>query len=244
MSNETGKYLYCILEGTELEPINLSGIGSDSQIYTISYKDLLAVVSDTEKFIFDPTHENALAHEEVISEVMKSTTVVPMSFGNVFNSEEDIKVLLESVYDEIKDVLKKVAGKIELGVKAFWDYDEIMKEIKAENQELANLEQADYQFQMRIGQEVAQLVDEKKAYYITEIIEPLNELAIASKENRTVGDRMILNAAFLIERDVEEEFDVKVNEIYERFKDELKFKYTGPWPPYNFINIKLEVKDS
>jgi hypothetical protein len=22
----------------------------------------------------------------------------------------------------------------------------------------------------------------------------------------------------------------------------LKFKYTGPWPPYNFVNIRLKLE--
>ena len=31
-------------------------------------------------------------------------------------------------------------------------------------------------------------------------------------------------------------------EIYEKYKDTLKFEYTGPWPPYNFVNIKIQIK--
>jgi hypothetical protein len=53
---------------------------------------------------------------------------------------------------------------------------------------------------------------------------------------------MVLNAAFLIQREMEENFDTKVNELYEKFEDKLEFKYTGPWPPYNFVNIKLEIR--
>lgn len=244
MSTESGKYLYCIFQGTEPQKFNVAPIGNNnSEVHTINYEDLLAVVSNTDQFIFDPTRENAMAHEKVISEVMKEHTVVPMSFGNVFKSEGDIVVLLESIYDEIKGVLKDVAGKIELGLKIFWDFDEIIREIKAENQQLSNMEIDSYQSQIRAGEQVSQLVTEKKEYYLTKIMEPLNELAIVSKRNKTVGDKMILNAAFLIHREVEEDFDIKVNELYEKFEDQLKFKYTGPWPPYNFVNIKLEIRD-
>jgi hypothetical protein len=24
--------------------------------------------------------------------------------------------------------------------------------------------------------------------------------------------------------------------------DHLSFKYTGPWPPYNFVNIRLKLE--
>ena len=29
---------------------------------------------------------------------------------------------------------------------------------------------------------------------------------------------------------------------FARYEDLLTFKYTGPWPPYNFVNIKLKLE--
>lgn len=45
---------------------------------------------------------------------------------------------------------------------------------------------------------------------------------------------MIMNAAFLVARDQAEHFDAKVHEIGKQFEGKLSFRYTGPWPPYNF----------
>jgi hypothetical protein len=53
---------------------------------------------------------------------------------------------------------------------------------------------------------------------------------------------MILNAAFLVERDKAVEFDHAVNEIAQRYDGRLRFHYTGPWPPYNFVNIRLKLE--
>jgi hypothetical protein len=53
---------------------------------------------------------------------------------------------------------------------------------------------------------------------------------------------MILNAAFLVERAREKAFDEKVKEVSRRYEEVLTFKYTGPWPPYNFVNIKLKLE--
>ena len=36
-------------------------------------------------------------------------------------------------------------------------------------------------------------------------------------------------------------FDARVKEIGQRY-DKLTFKYTGPWPPYNFVNIRLKLE--
>jgi len=53
---------------------------------------------------------------------------------------------------------------------------------------------------------------------------------------------MIVNAAFLVDRTQEHSFDEKVKEVSRRYEDLLTFKYTGPWPPYNFVNIKLKLE--
>jgi hypothetical protein len=52
---------------------------------------------------------------------------------------------------------------------------------------------------------------------------------------------MIMNAAFLVSRTHEAAFDVRVKELGTRY-DKLTFKYTGPWPPYNFVNIRLKLE--
>ena len=35
--------------------------------------------------------------------------------------------------------------------------------------------------------------------------------------------------------------DARVKEIGQQY-DKLTFKYTGPWPPYNFVNIRLKLE--
>ena len=52
---------------------------------------------------------------------------------------------------------------------------------------------------------------------------------------------MILNAAFLVNRRDAREFDRCVKALGER-DDKLTYKYTGPWPPYNFVNIRLKLE--
>jgi len=52
---------------------------------------------------------------------------------------------------------------------------------------------------------------------------------------------MIMNAAFLVQRDQEQAFDRRIKDIASHY-DKLTFKYTGPWPPYNFVNIRLKLE--
>jgi hypothetical protein len=53
---------------------------------------------------------------------------------------------------------------------------------------------------------------------------------------------MILNMAFLVERAQEEEFDQAVKRLTTRYESILSFKYTGPWPPYSFVKIRVKLE--
>jgi hypothetical protein len=75
-----------------------------------------------------------------------------------------------------------------------------------------------------------------------DIHESLKPVAVASRSNKPIGDRMIMNAAYLVERSREQEFDEAVKALSRKYEDVLSFKYTGPWPPYNFVNIKLRLE--
>src|SRR4051812_25721917 len=65
-----GRYVYGVIESKEAANFGKFGIGGGGEaVYTVTHKDISAIVSKTELFIFDPTRENALAHEHVIETV-------------------------------------------------------------------------------------------------------------------------------------------------------------------------------
>ncbi len=246
-----GRYVYGIIESREGVTFGKMGIGgSGEMVYTVNYNDIAAVVSKTDVYIFDPTRENALAHEHVIETVMKSYTIIPMSFGTVFRTDDDIKEVLRSIYASLKDVLKQMAGKVEFGLKVNWDRDQVIEELKREDEEIHRFNQeitrkhlqSTYLARMQLGRMIDKALVERSAQYVREIYDSLRSVCVASRDNKPIGDKMIMNAAFLIDRQRETDFDEAVNKIARKFGDRLNFKYTGPWPPYNFVNIRLKLE--
>src|SRR6058998_1264482 len=139
---EGGRYVYGIVETRENLNFGKIGIGgAGEQVYTVNHLDIAAVVSKTPVAIFDPTRENALAHEHVIETVMKQNTIIPMSFGTVFRTDDDIREVLRSIYASLKDVLRQMSGKLEFGLKVTWDRDRIIEEIKRDNEEIRRFQQ-------------------------------------------------------------------------------------------------------
>ena len=248
---ESGRYVYGILQSRDRIDFGRVGIGgSGEMVYTVNYQDIAAVVSNTSVYIFDPTRENALAHEHVIETVMKTYTIIPMSFGTVFRTDNDIREVLKSIYASLKDVLHQMSGKLEFGLKVNWDRDRIIEDIKQEDEEIRKFHQeiirkhlqSTYLARMQLGRMIDKALAERSISYVREIYEALRGVCVASRDNQPIGDKMIMNAAFLVERDREPEFDEAVNTIAKKYGQRLKFKYTGPWPPYNFVNIRLKLE--
>ena len=250
VSPEGGKYVYCIIRSDRQREFGTIGIGGEQRVYTVAFHDLAAVVSDTPIVIYDPTRENVLAHEFVNETVMREFTVIPMSFGTVFRSEDDVSELLRSTYQAFSDVLDKMKDKIEFGLKVLWDREKVVANIERENDEIRRLKDeisrhtasSTYFARMQLGRLIESALEEMGTRYVADIHDQLKTVAVASRSNKPIGDRMILNAAFLVDRAQEQAFDERVKETSRNYEDLLTFKYSGPWPPYNFVNIKLKLE--
>src|SRR5712691_7430464 len=244
-----GKYVYCIIESTEPMKFGPIGIGGDpSDVYTVHFRNLAAVVSDAPLEVLDSTRENVLAHERVNETVMREHTVIPMSFGTIFKTREDIVELLRSAYDAFADVLSKMQDKLEFGLKVLWDRDEIIRAIEQEDEDIHRLKTeissqkgSTYFARMQYGRLIDGALQQRSERYVAEFLQRLRDVSVASRVNRAIGDKMIMNAAFLVQREQESAFDRRIKDIASVY-DKLTFKYTGPWPPYNFVNIRLKLE--
>ncbi len=221
----------------------------NAEVYTISCKNLAVAVSKTPLTVYEPDRENSFRHEQVIRAVMEHETIIPICFGVIFKSEEDIRYLVESTYTELEEIYYSVKGKIEVGLLIFWKKDSFTSEVLEGSREIKNLKKEiaagkdlNYYEKMYYGEVIQKIADKRRDYYRDEVISVLKNHAVSYKLNDIVGEKMILNAAFLVDKEKEELFDLKVNEVYEKWKNNLVFKYTGPWPPYNFVTVKLRIE--
>ncbi len=244
-----GKYVYCIIKTETPLGFGPLGIGAEpADTHTVNFRDIAAVVSRTPMVVQDPTRDNVLAHQRVNETVMQKHTVIPMSFGTVFKTDDDIIELLRSAYDAFIDVLNKMQDKFEFGLKVLWDRDQIIREIEEEDEDIRRLKSeissqkgSTYFARMQYGRLIDAALQARSERYVVEIFHGLRDVSVASRSNKPIGDRMIMNAAFLVGRETEQAFDSRVKDIGQRY-EKLTFKYTGPWPPYNFVNIRLKLE--
>jgi hypothetical protein len=244
-----GRYVYCIVRADQALTFGAIGIGEEpAPVYTVRCDDLAAIVSDTPLGVLDPTRDNVLAHQRVNETVMREHTVLPMSFGTMFKTSDDVTAFLKSAYRAFTDVLDKMENKLEFGLKVLWDREAVIREIEEEDDDIRRLKNeiaaqkgSTYFARMQYGRLIDAGLQAKSERYVSEIFHRLRDVSVAARANKPIGDRMILNAAFLVSRDAEDRFDARVKALGAHH-DKLTFKYTGPWPPYNFVNIRLKLE--
>ena len=244
-----GRYVYCIVRADQALAFGAIGIGEEpAPVYSVRCDDLAAIVSDTPLGVLDPTRDNVLAHQRVNETVMREHTVLPMSFGTMFKTSDDVTAFLRSAYRAFSDVLDKMENKLEFGLKVLWDREAVIREIEEEDEDIRRLKNeiaaqkgSTYFARMQYGRLIDAGLQGKSERYVSEIFHRLRDVSVAARANKPIGDRMILNAAFLVSRDAEERFDARVKALGAHH-DKLTFKYTGPWPPYNFVNIRLKLE--
>lgn len=246
-----GKYIYCIIEtGGKSEQFGPLGIGGRGDlVYTICFNNIAAVVSDAPIKKYSVAREYLISHEQAIEEVMKSYTVLPVRFATIAENEDKVRKILEKEHNRFVNLLKNMEGKKELGLKAVFKEDVIYREILANHDEIRiqkekmAREPARPFVLMEIGRQVEAALEEERRKYREGILNSLENLALEVKMNNCYGERMIINAAFLLEETKEAAFDLKINELVGRYGDKINFKYVGTVPPFNFVNIEISTGD-
>src|SRR5438309_11483819 len=109
--------------------------------------------------------------------------------------------------------------KLEFGLKVLWDRDAIIREIENEDEDIRRLKGeiesqkgSTYFARMQYGRAMDAALQSRSERFLAEIFDALRDCSVASRANKPIGDRMIMNAAFLVARDREAEFDAKVKE--------------------------------
>jgi hypothetical protein len=248
-----GKYMYCIIRCPEPIQFTNLGIGERGDIvHTVHFEDLAAVASDSSIVEYESSRRNMMAHTLVLEEVMQDFTILPVRFGTVAPSVEAIQEkLLRRRFGEFHGLLQEMEGRVELGLKAFWYEDVIFNEIVEESPPIRRLRDSlmgrpseeTYYERIRLGEMVEAAMWKKRDEDAEKILTPLRSLVRETRANKVITDRMVVNAAFLVDEDRQAEFDAVVERLDEEMGKRFIFKYVGPVPPYNFVNIVVHWED-
>ncbi len=216
------------------------------------HRELAAVVTAVNMANFEVNAERLFWHSKVLEQLMKRGTILPLSFGTVARRKNEVIALLQNGYSVFERSLEELAGKVEFDVEVHWDPKAVLKQISEESPEIQQFkreltdkgEGVSMQDQITAGRLVAaQMV--KRARLLTEEIQSaLGKEAVTSASLKPSNkETSVTNLGFLVSQDRQEPFEKAIYALGDRYGDQLKFKYAGPFPPYSFTGLELFPTD-
>jgi hypothetical protein len=120
-----------------------------------------------------------------------------------------------------------------------WDRERVISSLESENEEIRrlkdeinrNAQSSTYFARMQLGRLIEGALEEAGNTYVRDIHEALKPAAVASRSSKPIGDRMILNAAFLIDREQERAFDDLVKNVSASTRISSASSIPAPGPP-------------
>jgi hypothetical protein len=246
------KYVYGIIPTTEALTFGASGFPpKPEQVYSVVYRGLGCVVSNYLGEDFASLGRESLvrclmAHQVVVERVMEGYPVLPVKFGTLVEGDGEVQRLIEQGHRKLTQALIWLEGRVEMEVAATWDLKRVLADISKEyeivrlKKAMANRPSGEVmEEQIRAGRIVKESLDRRRIKYQERMLQSLQAMALDVQANALVADEMVMNVAFLIAREREEEFDKRVGELDRLFDDQISFRVIGPLPPYSFSTVEL-----
>ena len=238
-------YVYGVIAGSDRTDIESAGVGSsDTPVRRVAYDGVAALVSDIPRGPLAAARD-LRAHWRVLEEAAAETTVLPVQFGTVMESEEAVRdSLLAPNAERLEALLDALADKVQLTVKGFYDEEQLLREIVNEAPAVARMrertqrlpEAASYYDRIRLGELVSAEVDRRRARDAELVLGRLEPLAAAAKAEPVTGKDGAFAAAFLVPRQGIDDFSRAVKGLADELSDRIRIRYVGPLPPYSFAD--------
>jgi len=242
---EYGLYLYGICPAPGPNVAELQGL--DQQPVQTHFLDGFAFLySEAQQERYLASRRNLLSHEKVLEAVMAEghTTLLPLQFGLIVQDWQHVVDQLTGPHrQQMMQLLDRLAGKREVGVKIFWNQDAELQTLLAENRSLREkrdrLEGQTLSMDqvVSIGQELESGLAARRQAIVNRFQAQLNAIAVEVVENDPMSDNMIYNAAYLIPWEAEPEFGEQVEILDREFNDRLRIRYNNFTAPYNFAQL-------
>lgn len=230
-------YLYGIVREDAGWKPDVAGLG-EAPVRTVREGGLAALVSEVAGLKVVPTRAHLLMHQRVTESVVREHTLVPVAFGTVLPTEERVRELLRVARAPLSRALSELEGRVELGLKVYCHGDALTRSLLALHPELARgpseLEE-DYEARLEAALRDCNTKD------LGGLKAGLRTLSEAVHEAPPLGERMLLNAAFLVDRTRVAAFEARLTSLVARL-DAYTFRFTGPWPAYSFVDVRLDVE--
>jgi hypothetical protein len=201
----------------------------------------------------------AVAHDRVLTWASDRGAVIPLPMFSLFSGPAAIVDMLRYRGTQLEASLRRVGTAREYALRVYRVDSELLDAIvplSPRLQELAATIAAAspgqrYLLERKLESEKRSEMRTVSQRIVEDIVSELAQDAAATErspiprvsEADAARGTMVLNAAFLVETARFQAFQARLSSIVERRQREgFRFDFTGPWPPYHFVNETSDVR--
>jgi hypothetical protein len=245
MSDRT--YLYAIADASAMDVPDESGV-KDASVRALSHDDLAAVVSDAPDGKLRPRRRHLKAHHDLLKTLMAEATVLPMAFGVLANSEEQVQSFLRSHAGTLRAQLDQVRGHAEVGLRVKWAVDDIFEYFVETDDDLRELRDAVFgddrepsrQEKIQVGEEFEARLQQARDAHEATVRDHMAAVCRDIAADDPKDETEVMNLACLVPRDEMDAFEEALMDAAGEFSDDFAFTYTDPMAPYSFADVAFE----
>jgi hypothetical protein len=218
-----GFYAYCIGQAGHPEPPPIDGLeGAPVRAERIDdFVVLLSEITTTPA----PTLASVRLHNAVVEAATAQETPLPFRFGQWFDSRDELRRSLHERHESLLRQLHHVAGALEHGVRILDpDHQTTTADRSSGTAYLEAL--------ARRGREDE--LDRERGRHVAADLRAWLGPLVRDERVRPVGGGTLATIAHLVDRHDTGTYGRRVKEFPPE-RPELQFLFTGPWPPYGFM---------
>ena len=242
--------IYAIAELYDLQSnktLDFEAINSDSNIEleTIQFDNLTAIVSRQDKNDISINKEDVLTYSKIIENIAQNLTILPMRYNSLVASDNEVINILTKNYSSFNDAIKTLYNKDEYSIRFLSSYKnstditikeknelvpDILKGVSSSKIYLIN------KYMHHKQEELHTQYQKETQEKIKSEVEKITTQVIFKKP---LTEAIIIDLVLLIEKERKNELLQFVSDLQSIYPQH-NILLTGPWPPYNFAQIKVE----
>lgn len=250
-----GTYLYAVVPKSVASKIEQVRGVEQGNVYTVESGELAAVVSDVpSREEMRPERRLVAAHQEVLKRATEASPVVlPVSFGTIAGDPEGVRELLKHYEQDLSDQMQHVEGKVQMGVRVSYtaSHPSVFEFLVASSPELreardriANIgREPTREEKIDLGQLVDAALGKLRDEYARGVEQAIGVVG-ECKRNPPRSEKEFVNAAFLVGKDKQPDFESAVRSVAGFFPDSFMVEELGPFPPYDFVELHVKSLQS
>jgi Gas vesicle synthesis protein GvpL/GvpF len=245
----TAVYVYGVVPGAPADAIGARGVGSaPAPVRAVAGAGAAAVVSDVPADWRAARREDVAAHDAVLAELLARGTVLPLRFGVVMASDDDVRERLLGYHaDALAELLARLDGQVQMSVRAYYVGDALLRGALERHPQLKRRADAlegrpvvaTQPERIALGRDVAAAVEEQRAQDERALVAALAPHATDLRVDPPGSDRQAASLQLLVPARGRAPLDAAVQRLTRERADRLALRYVGPLAPYSFCEIAL-----